>query len=132
MLTPRRQARTLLLCLLLRNVQSQFAVANEYTVDGTADQSATLPCKLTIPSNWKDDELHVMWFKNFTEKLWDWLRSHGLGKDNSAQWMGSVVTPFSWTIVLPSGWLLAIFLAVVLLWQRLCVSRRKTQILLSR
>ncbi|XP_040291874.1 uncharacterized protein LOC121003957 isoform X2 [Bufo bufo] len=68
---PRGQALTLALCLLLRNVCSQFVVDDVYAVDGVAKGSVTLPCSLTAPSNWKDHELKIIWFKNLTEKLWD-------------------------------------------------------------
>ncbi|XP_044154995.1 uncharacterized protein LOC122941652 isoform X2 [Bufo gargarizans] len=64
-------ALPLVLFLLFRNVCGQFVVDNVYIVDGVAKGSMTLPCSLTAPSNWKDHKLKIIWFKNFTEKLWD-------------------------------------------------------------
>lgn len=65
------RAVALILCLLLRNSRSQVAVEEAHKVDGAINHSVTLPCSITRSSNWKDDKLQVMWFKNFTEKLWD-------------------------------------------------------------
>ncbi|XP_073502176.1 uncharacterized protein [Phyllobates terribilis] len=71
MAASRRQALVLIQCLLLTNVFGQFAVDDAHTVDGVVGHSAILPCSVTITSNQKVDQLQILWFKNFTEKLWD-------------------------------------------------------------
>ncbi|KAM3916538.1 uncharacterized protein RB166_015776 [Leptodactylus fuscus] len=71
MAKPRREVLVLVLCLLLRIVHNHLAMDDTFTVDGAVDHNATLPCSITITSNWKDEQLQVIWFKNFTEKLWD-------------------------------------------------------------
>ncbi|XP_077129827.1 uncharacterized protein LOC143785052 [Ranitomeya variabilis] len=67
----RRRAPALIMYLLLQNVFGQFAVHDGHTVEGVVGHSAVLPCSVTIPTNQKEDRLHILWFKNFTEKLWD-------------------------------------------------------------
>ncbi|CAJ0952495.1 unnamed protein product [Ranitomeya imitator] len=59
----------------------QFAVDDEHTVEGVVGHSAVLPCSVTIPTNHKEDHLHILWFKNFTEKLWDCAVQNKRGPD---------------------------------------------------
>ncbi|KAM4023769.1 uncharacterized protein ACNLHF_024709 [Anomaloglossus baeobatrachus] len=186
--TSRRRAPALVLCLLLRNVFGQFAEHEARTVDGAVNHSAILPCSLSIPSNQRGNQLHILWFKNFTERLWDcmvrseegpdcrttphaprtriswkffgnadleisalqdsdaghyqcWiiledayrrrdvlLRVHGLrreepGPDTGGPGRGE--TWFPWTILLLTGWPLAIFLAGLFLARGLFICTRK-------
>ncbi|XP_075037520.1 uncharacterized protein LOC142098581 [Mixophyes fleayi] len=58
-----------LLCLFLGKVYSYFPDDDKHTVDGTVSHNVTLPCSFTIPDNWRDSDIEIMWFQNFKDKL---------------------------------------------------------------
>ncbi|XP_053550268.1 butyrophilin subfamily 3 member A2 [Bombina bombina] len=61
----------LVLCLIIRKVYSQYPVDDDETVNGILNQPVSLNCIYLTPDNWDHKEVQVIWFKNFTVKLWD-------------------------------------------------------------
>ncbi|XP_063309339.1 CD276 antigen-like [Pelobates fuscus] len=59
----------LLLCFFVRLAVSQGTQAE--VVHALLDQPVTLKCSFHVPVNWNLSEIHIMWFRNFTDKLLD-------------------------------------------------------------
>ncbi|XP_040211814.1 uncharacterized protein LOC120942922 isoform X2 [Rana temporaria] len=67
----------LVLCLLLRKACGDFVAEDLHVVDGLINQYITLPCSFPIPDNWKGQDIHITWYKNFTDKLLDCMVRDG-------------------------------------------------------
>ncbi|KAM5152270.1 uncharacterized protein ACMZJ9_010472 isoform 1-T1 [Mantella aurantiaca] len=77
-MTFRVRDLSLVLCLLLRRVLSDFVVEDLQSVDGLINQHVTLPCSIILPDNWRDHEIHIIWYRNFSDKLLDCSVSDGM------------------------------------------------------
>ncbi|XP_068102757.1 uncharacterized protein [Hyperolius riggenbachi] len=68
---------TLVLCILLRRACNSLLENGDNVIDGLVNQHITLPCYFIVADNWKDNEIQVLWFRNFSDKLVDCTVTEG-------------------------------------------------------